>query len=103
MRHHLDGLAEIVATALLVDDRLVDAACRHGVGFGGTDAGETLVMTEVEVGLHTVYSDIALAVLVGIEGSGVNVDVRVKLLDGNTEASGLQQFADRSGDNTFTE
>ena len=47
----LDGLAEVVAAALLLEHGGVDAARRDAVGGPGGDAGEALVMAEVEVGL----------------------------------------------------
>ena len=93
--HHLYGLAKIVAAALLVDDCFVYAARGQGVGFGGLYARETFVVAEVEVCLHAVDGDIALAVLVWIERARVDVDVRVKLLDGDVVTSCLQKFTNR--------
>ena len=101
MRHHLYGLSEEITMTLLVDDRLVDASRRHTVGFCGLNTSETLIVTEVEIGLHAVNSDVAFAVFVRIERAGVDVDVWVKLLDGYLIASCLQQFAYGSRDDTF--
>ena len=56
------------------------------------DAEETFVVTEVEVGLRAVFGDVAFPVLVGIERSGVDVDVGIEFLDGDSEAPGLQEF-----------
>ena len=92
--HHLDGLAQVVAVALAVDDGLVDAAGGDGVVSCGMDAGEALVVSQVQVGLHAVGRHVALAVLVGIQRPGVDVDVGVELLDGDLVAACLQQFAD---------
>ena len=89
MRHHLDGLAQIVAAALLVDDALIDASCCQGVGFGSLNACESLIVSKVEVSLHAVNGYIAFTVLIGIERSWVDVDVRVKFLDGDVVASCL--------------
>ena len=61
----LDGGAEIVAAALAGDDLLVDAARSDVVRLAGGDAGEALVVTEIEVGLGAVVGDVDLAVLVG--------------------------------------
>ena len=68
---------------LAVDYRLVYEPCSDGVVTRGTYASESLVMPQVEVCLHTVYRNVALPVLVGVERARVDVDVRVKLLDGN--------------------
>ena len=94
MRHHLNSLAEIVASALLVDDRLVDTARGHRVGAGCLNACESLVVTEVEVGLHTVSCHVALSMLVRVKGSRVNIDVRIELLNRNLVAASLQQLTD---------
>ena len=47
-----------------------------------------LLETDAPYLTPTPLGDIALAVLVGIEGPGVNVDVGVELLDGHSEAPG---------------
>ena len=44
MGHHLDGLAQIVAMALAVDDSLVDTACRNRIITGGMYARKTLIV-----------------------------------------------------------
>ena len=91
MRHYLHGLAKVVATALLVDDALIDAAGGHIVGAGGAHVGEALVMAKVEIGLMAVDSHITLTMFVWIEGAGINVDIRIKLLDCNTIAPGFKK------------
>ena len=95
MRHHLDGLTEIVATALLVDYRLVDAACGHGIGLGGLDVRETLVVTKVEIGLHAIDGDVTLSMLIRIERAGVDVDIRIKFLDSDVVAPCLKELSYR--------
>ena len=102
VRHDLDGLAQIVAVALAVDDSFVDAARSDGVVAGGVDACETLVMPEVEVCFHSVSRDVTFAVFVGVECAGVDVDVGIEFLDSYFVAARLQQFADACGDNSFS-
>ena len=94
VRYNLDCLAQIVATTLLVYDRLVDASCGQRVGFSGLYACKAFVVTEVEVGFHAVNGDVAFSVLVGVECSRVDVDVRVKFLDSDVVTSCLQEFTD---------
>src|SRR3712207_8962695 len=38
-----------------------------------------------------------LPMLIGVEGTGIHIDVGIKLLDGNAQAAGLQQFGQRCG------
>ena len=95
VRDNLHGLAQIIAAAFLVDYALIDATGGHIVGTCGLDIGETLVVAEVEVGLMAVHCHIALAVLIGIERTRVNIDVRVKLLDCDFVTAGFQQTGER--------
>ena len=94
VRHHLDGLAQIVAATFLVDDRLVDATGSEGVGLCCLNTCESLVVTEVEVCFHTIHRDVALTVLVRVQGTRIDVDVWVKLLNCNVVAPGLQKLTD---------
>src|SRR5665213_1040891 len=97
VRDHLDGRAEIVAAALLLDHRLVDLARRHVVVTGQRLVDEALVMPEIQVGLGAILGDEDLAVLVRVHGPGVDVDVRIELLDRNRDAPTLQQPPQRGG------
>ena len=92
MGDDLDGLAQICALALLFDYGIIYFAGGDIVGLGRIDAQEPLVVAQVEVGLGAVFGNVALAVLIGIESAGVDVDVRVELLDGNAQTSGLQKL-----------
>ena len=89
MRNHLDSLAQIISAAFLLDNTLIDTACGDVVGTSSLDTGKTLVMSQVEVGFLSVYRNIAFAMLVWIQCSRIDVDIRVKLLDGNVIPSSL--------------
>ena len=91
----LYGLAQVVAAALLVDHRLVDLARRVVVVLAGEGVGETLVVSQIQVGLRAVVGHEHLAVLVGRHGSGIDVDVGVKLHQGDREASRLEDGSHR--------
>ena len=90
VRHHLYGLAEVVAVAFLVDDGLVDLTRGHRVGLGGADAREALVVAEVKVGLSSVDGHVTLAVLVWIQCPRIDVDIRIDFLYGDGVAAGLK-------------
>ena len=99
VRDHLDRLAQVVAAALLGDDRGVDLARRVVAVLGEDRVGEALVVPEVEVGLGPVLGHVDLAVLEGRHGPRVDVDVGVQLLVLDLEAVPLQQHADaRAGE-----
>ena len=48
-------------------------------------------MTEIEVGFCAVVGHVDLTVLVGRHRAGVDVEIGVKFLDGDGEASRLEQ------------
>ena len=103
MGDDLHGLAQVIAAALLFDDAFIDFARGDVVGLRGGDRRKALVVPQIEVGLRTVFGDVALAVLVGVERPGINVDVRVELLDGHRIAACLQQAGDRCRDDAFAQ
>ena len=103
VRHYLDRLTQVVAVALTVDDRLVDATRGDGVVARGVDARKALIVAQVEVGFHTVDGHVALTVLVGIQCPRVNIDIGVEFLYGDSVSASLQQLADAGGNNAFTE
>jgi len=95
VRDHLHRASQIIATALLGDDRVIDLAggdvvvARHAAG------GEPLVVAEVEVGLTAIVGDEHLAVLVGTHRPRVDVDVGIHLLQAHPVAPRLEQRAHR--------
>lgn len=93
MRNNLDGLSKICAFAFLIDDCEIDFSCSDIVCFGHVHAQESFVVSEVKVSLCAIIGHIALAMLVWIQCTRVNVNVRVKFLDGDSETSGLQKFS----------
>src|SRR5262249_38707824 len=95
VRDDLDGAAEIVAAALLLDDGLVDLAGGVVAVAAEGGVGEALVVAEVEISFGTVIEDVDLTVLVGAHRAGIDVDVRVELLQPAARASVLQHNADR--------
>ena len=97
VRDHLDGVAEVVAAALLGDHRGVDLAGRHVGDAGQVGVEEPLVVPDVEVGLRPVVGHEDLAVLERVHRPGVDVEVRVELLHRDPQAAGLEQAAEGGG------
>ena len=93
MRNHLYRVPQVVPTPLFVNDSLVDTACGLRIMPRGLYAREALIVTQIQVGLHAVCRHIALSMLVRVQRSGVNVDVRVKLLYGYLVSPSLQQLS----------
>lgn len=103
VRHYLHSFAEVFALAFFGDDIIIDAPGGHIVGLRSAHIKETLVMPKVQIGLCPVIGDIALAMFVGVERARVDVDVRVKLLNGDRKPTGLKEFAQRSRDDALAQ
>ena len=58
-------------------------------------------MSEIQIGFMAVFGHIAFAVLIRIEGTRVNIDIGVKLLNRNSVATCLEQTGQRSRDDSF--
>ena len=97
VRDHLHGASEVVAAPLLLDDALVDLAGRPVGVLRGQRAGEALVVTEVEVGLGAVVGHVDLAVLIRAHRPGIDVDIRIELLQRDPVAVTFEEAPDRGG------
>ena len=95
MGNDLDGLAEVVAAALLGDDLLVDSAGGEVVVAAEVGVSEALVVAQVEIGLGAVVGDENFAVLEGRHRAGVDVQVRVELHQVDLKPPAFKQTADR--------
>ena len=67
----------------------------------GMDAGEALVMAEVQIGLGAVVGDEHLPVLVRAHRARIDVEIGVELAQADGIAAGLQQRAEGSGCDAF--
>ena len=103
VRDDLHRLAEVLAAALLRDDRLVDAAGREVVHLPHLGGGEALVVAEVEVGLRAVVGHEHLAVLERAHRARIDVDVRVELEERDFEAARFEQRGDGRGGEPLAE
>ena len=95
VRNHLHRRAQIIAAPLLFDHGVVDLTGRDVVGALQVLVDEALVVTEVEVGLGAVFGNEDLAVLVRVHRTGIDVDVRIELLDRNAETARFEEPSER--------
>ena len=103
VRDDLYRATEVVAAALLGDDRLVDAAGGDVRKLGQVLVDEPLVVAQIEVGLGAIVSDEDLAVLIGRHRPRVDVDVGIELEHRDGQAPTLQQAADGGGGDALAE
>src|ERR1035437_951270 len=103
VRNHLHRLAEIFSFALVVQHGLINLAAGEVVQPRELDVGEALVMAEVEVGLRAVVEHINFAVLIWTHRAGINIEIRVELLQRDFQAAIFEQRAERGSGQTFAE
>ena len=77
VRDHLHGGAQIIAAPLALDHGRIDSAGRHIVAAARGNAGETLIMAEVEIGFGTIVGDENLAMLQRAHRAGIDVQIGV--------------------------
>ena len=103
VRDDLNGMSLILTMALLVEDRPVHLTGGDIASVIQGLVDETLVVTEIEVGLRTIIRDENLTMLNRIHRTRIDVDIRVELLHGNLIAARLQKTAERSRCNPLSE
>ena len=99
----LNGTTEVVAPALRRDHRRVDRTGSRVRRTGQVLVDEPLVVPEVEIGLAAVIGNEHLAVLEGVHGARVDVEIRIELLHRDPEAAALQETPERRGREPFPE
>ena len=89
VRDHLHGGAQIVAAPLFGNDVIVDGA-RGGVVFARHGHVEVaLVVAQIKVGLGPVVGHENFAVLEGVHGARIHINIRIQLLNGHRQAARL--------------
>ena len=100
---HLDIAAEVSAVPFLVEDTPVDLTGGDEVIAGEVLVEHALVGAEVHVGFHAVVEDEHFTVAVGIEGTGVEVEVALHFDGGDAEAFVFEEFGERGGEDALAE
>ncbi len=103
MGDDLDGAAQVFAAPFLGDHRVVDPAGGVVVPLAHDRIGVAFIMTQVEIGFGPVIGDVDLAVLKGVHGAGIDIDVGIELLKGDCQSPALQQGADGGSRQSFAQ
>ena len=103
VRDDLNGLAQIVAAAFLLEDVLVNLPRGEVVEAAELAVRETLVVPEVEVGFRAVVENVNFAVLERTHRSGVYIEIGVEFLDSDLQISCFQKSSERARSKPFTQ
>jgi hypothetical protein len=101
VRNDLDRFAEIIAAPFLVDDRFVDLAAGEIVVARQNAIREALVVSNVEVSLRAVVEHINFTVLKWVHRPGIDVQVRIELLEDDAQPAQFEKRAERSRRQAF--
>ena len=103
MGDDLNRAAEIFTAPFLGNHRIVDATGGVVVLLGHDGVGEALVVAHVQIGLGPVIGDVDLAVLEGVHGARIDVDIGVEFLEGDGEPPAFEQCTDTGCCKPFAE
>ena len=92
MRYHLHRLTQIIPLTLLVDHALIDTSGTDIIRTGSLDIQETLVMAQVQLSLISIDGNVTFPMLIRVQRTRVDVDVRIKFLDSNLVTSCLKEL-----------
>ena len=87
MGNDLDSVAQVFAAAFLRDDGGVHLTGRRVRCAGEVHVQEALVVADIQISFRAVFRDENLAMLEGIHGPRIDIDVGIELLHGNAQAA----------------
>ena len=96
MRNDLNGGAQVIAVAFLIDNTLIDFAGGYAVRALGRHTGKPFIMAEIKVSFGAVVGYKDFAVLIRAHSAGIDVQVRIQLAQTNLKAPRLQNGCQRS-------
>ena len=101
MRNDLDSCAKVLATAFFTKNFTVNfTSCHVGI-FVEIDIDETFIVTQVQICLSPIICHKDFSVLVRTHGPRINIDIRIKLLNGYFETTIFQETAQTCCHNPF--
>ncbi len=103
VRNNLNRSAEILTAPFFFDDGVIDLTGRDVIDAEQILVDEPLVVAEIQIGFGAVFGYKNLAVLIRVHRAGVDVDVRIQLLDRNADAASFEQPPERGCGDAFTE
>ena len=103
VRDGLHGLAQIFPPAFLGNHVGIDPPGSQVGKLVQVLVNETLIMSQVQVGLRPILGDKHLSMLVGTHGPRVHIDIGVQLLGGHFQPPSLQQSAQGCSGNALTQ
>ena len=102
MGNYLYSLSKVCSLAFLVNNRTVDLTCGYIVCLAGVMVEESFIMSQIKVCFRSILGHETFTVRIGIESTGVHIEIWVKFLNCNTQITCSQQLGQRGRYNTFS-
>ena len=90
MGNNLNGLSEKSTFPFFINNRLVNSAGSNIIGLCSENIQKTFVVPQIQVGFCTIFRNVTLPMLIGVEGTWIYIDIGIKFLNGHLETTGLQ-------------
>ena len=103
MGDDLYGATAVIAATFLLQYAPVNLTGRHVGILTQAFIDETLIVSQIQIRLGSVIGNENLTVLTRVHRAGVDVDVGIKLLHGDTVATGFQKSSKGCCGNSFSE
>ena len=97
MRNNLNGIAQILTTTFLGDNRGVHLARRRICSARQVHIQEAFVVADIEVGFRAVFSHENFAVLKRVHRAGIDVDVGIELLHDHMQSPRTKESSQAGG------
>ena len=103
MRNDLNRRAQIFALAFAGDDRVIHASAGDVCRLRQILVDEAFIVSQIQIGFRAVVGNEHFAMLIGVHRAGIDVDIRIKLLDGNLQSTALEQPSQRCRRNALAQ
>ena len=103
MGNYLNRFTQVSTFPLLVNDRLINSTSGNIVGLRSVNIQKALIMPQIKICFSTILGYKAFSMLIGIECSGINIDIGIKFLNGHFQSSRLQQLCKGGCNNSFSQ
>ena len=97
MRNNLNGIAQILTTTFLGDNRGVHLARRRICSARQVHIQEAFVVADIEVGFRAVFSHENFAVLERVHRAGIDIDVGIELLHDHMQSPRTKESSQAGG------
>ena len=95
MGDDLNRTAQIITAPFLGNYIGIDSTCGDIVRLAGRNAGEALVMAQIQIRFCPIIGDIAFTMLIGAHRTGVDIEIGIQFAQPDLIAPRLQQRAKR--------